>query len=36
MSDGGGARVGSMFASHQTVNHSIGKYVRGDVHTNTI
>lgn len=36
MSDGGGARVGSMFASHQTVNHSIGEYVRGDVHTNTI
>ena len=25
-----------MFASHQTVNHSIGEYVRGDVHTNTI
>jgi transposase-like protein len=36
MSDGGGARVGSMFANHQTVNHSIGEYVRGDVHTNTI
>jgi transposase-like protein len=36
MSDGGGARVGSMFASHQSVNHSIGEYVRGDVHTNTI
>ena len=36
MSDGGGARVGSMFASHQTVNHSIGEYVRGNVHTNTI
>lgn len=36
MSDGGGARVGSMFARHQTVNHSIGEYVRGDVHTNTI
>jgi transposase-like protein len=36
MSDGGGARFGSMFASHQTVNHSIGEYVRGDVHTNTI
>jgi hypothetical protein len=25
-----------MFANHQTVNHSIGEYVRGDVHTNTI
>jgi hypothetical protein len=25
-----------MFASHQTVNHSIGEYVRGEVHTNTI
>jgi len=36
MSDGGGARVGSMFASHQSVNHSIGEYVRGNVHTNTI
>lgn len=34
MSDGGGARVGSMFASHQTVNHS--EYVRGEVHPNTI
>src|SRR5579883_297425 len=36
MSDDGGARVGKMFAKHQTVNHSIGEYVRGDVHTNTI
>jgi hypothetical protein len=36
MSDGGGARVGEMFASHQTVNHGIGEYVRGNVHTNTI
>ncbi len=36
MSDDGGARVGRMFAKYQTVNHSIGEYVRGDVHTNTI
>jgi hypothetical protein len=36
MSDDGGARVGTMFAKHQTVNHSIGEYVRGDVNTNTI
>jgi transposase-like protein len=36
MSDDGGARVGRMFSDHQTVNHSIGEYVRGDVHTNTI
>ena len=36
MSDGGGGRLGSMFASHQTVNHSIGEYVRSEVHTNTI
>ena len=36
MTDDGGARVGRMFAKHQTVNHSIGEYVRGDVHTNTI
>jgi ISXO2-like transposase domain len=24
------------FASHQTVKHSAGEYVRGDIHTNTI
>jgi transposase-like protein len=35
-SDDGGARAGRMFAGHQSVNHSIGEYVRGDVHTNTI
>jgi len=35
-SDDGGARTGSMFAGHQSVNHSIGEYVRGDVYTNTI
>lgn len=28
--------VGETFASHQTVNHSISEYVRGDAHTNTI
>ena len=26
----------SEFARHQSVNHSIGEYVRGDAHTNTI
>lgn len=36
MSDDGGARVGAEFRGHQSVNHSIGEYVRGDVHTNTI
>ncbi len=36
MSDDGGARVGREFTRHETVNHSIGEYVRGDVHTNTI
>ena len=36
MSDDGGARLGKEFASHETVNHSIGEYVRGDAHTNTI
>ena len=36
MSDDGGARVGSDFARHEAVNHSIGEYVRGDAHTNTI
>jgi transposase-like protein len=35
-SDDGGARVGRDYAGHATVNHSIGEYVRGDVHTNTI
>ena len=28
--------VGLHFASHETVNHSIGEYVRGDVTTNTV
>ena len=27
---------GGFFRDHETVNHSIGEYVRGDVHTNTI
>jgi hypothetical protein len=27
--------VGEQFASHRTVIHSIGEYVRGDAHTNT-
>lgn len=36
MSDDGGARVGKSFARNATVNHSIGEYVRGDIHTNTI
>lgn len=36
MSDDGGARVGREYANHQSVNHSIGEYVRGDVHTNTV
>jgi transposase-like protein len=35
-SDDGGARVGADFEKHDTVNHSAGEYVRGDVHTNTI
>ena len=36
MSDEGGGKVGSIFDKHETVNHSIGEYVRGDAHTNTI
>jgi transposase-like protein len=28
--------LGKAFASHESVNHSIGEYVRGDVYTNTI
>lgn len=29
-------KVGKDFASHETVTHSHGEYVRGDVHTNTV
>jgi transposase-like protein len=29
-------RVGHEFASHETVTHSHGEYVRGDVHTNSV
>ena len=29
-------KPGKSFASQQTVNHSAGEYVRGDVHTNTV
>jgi len=29
-------KPGKRFASHQTVNHSAGEYVRGEVHTNTV
>lgn len=36
MSDEGGAKLGRDFARYETINHSIGEYVRGDVHTNTI
>jgi transposase-like protein len=28
--------LGRLFDKHDSVNHSIGEYVRGDVHTNTI
>jgi transposase-like protein len=28
--------LGRSFEKHESVNHSIGEYVRGDVHTNTI
>jgi ISXO2-like transposase domain len=28
--------IGEEFASHRTVIHSIGEYVRGDAHTNTV
>src|SRR5436305_11760103 len=35
--EGGGARkVGREFGNHEAVNHSIGEYVRGGAHTNTI
>ena len=36
VSDDGGSRVGREFPRHQSINHSIGEYVRGDIHTNTI
>ena len=38
MTDEGGAakKVGTEFALHGSVNHSIGEYVRGDAHTNTV
>jgi transposase-like protein len=29
-------KLGRMFERHDSVNHSAGEYVRGDVHTNTI
>lgn len=38
MTDGEGQFriLAPMFASHETVNHGIGEYVRGEAHTNTI
>lgn len=38
MTDEGAAakKIGSEYAKHGMVNHSIGEYVRGGVHTNTI
>jgi transposase-like protein len=36
ISDDGGARARHGAPDHHSVNHSIGEYVRGDVHTNTI
>lgn len=36
MSDTSGLDLRWQFARHETVNHSIGEYVRGDAHTNTI
>ena len=38
MTDEGGhySRLGSDFASHETVQHKADEYVRGDVHTNTV
>jgi len=28
--------IGKKFASHESVNHSVEEYVRGDAHTNTV
>jgi transposase-like protein len=38
MTDNAGwyTKVGREFASHETVNHTIDEYVRGNVHTNTV
>jgi transposase-like protein len=38
MTDGEGQYriLGPMYAKHETVNHRIGEYVRGEAHTNTI
>ncbi|HVC52478.1 MAG TPA: IS1595 family transposase [Stellaceae bacterium] len=38
MTDGEGQYriLGPMFAKHETVNHGVGEYVRGEAHTNTI
>ena len=38
MTDGEGQYriLGPMFAKHEAVNHSIGEYVRGEAHTNTV
>jgi hypothetical protein len=38
MTDGKGQFriLAGMFGSHETVNHGIGEYVRGNAHTNTI
>lgn len=35
-SDTGGARLATEFPNHGMVNHSIGEYVRGPVHSNTV
>jgi transposase-like protein len=38
MTDGEGQYriLGPMYARHETVNHRIGEYVRGEAHTNTV
>lgn len=38
MTDEGAAakKVGGEFPLHDSINHSIGEYVRGDIHTNTV
>lgn len=28
--------IGKLFTTHESVGHSYGEYVRGDVHTNTV
>ena len=36
VSDDGGSRIGQEFPRYESINHSIGEYVRNDAHNSTI